>query len=148
MTPQELKTLILADATATSFFNAGNDGECAAHMVANYTERRTYQATKLQLYVSFGFARGLEIMETLRYYGSDSSPAPSQKIAFKEIVDLLESQNASRAPDLGLPETDSMLAGWVTLGIITSGERSTLINLGKQPLSVTAQDVEFARTRI
>ena len=148
MTPQELKTLILADATATSFFNGANDGKCAEYLRANYTEPKSYQVTKLQLYVSFGFTRGLAIMQTLRTLGGSSSPMPEKAAEFREIVDLLESQSAIRGPDLGISETGSMLSQWVSGSIITSEERDTLLALGKQPLSVTAQDVEFARTRI
>lgn len=148
MSPQELKTLILSDASATAFFNAGNDGGCAAYLRANYTEPRSYQITKLQLYLSFGFNRGLAIMQTLRTLGGPSSPVPEQSAVFREIVDLLESQSAERGPDLGLPETATMLSEWVSGSIITSQERDTLLALGKQPLSVTAAEVEYARLRI
>lgn len=148
MSPQELKTLILSDATATAFFNAGDDGRCAAHLQANYTEPRSFQITKLQIYVSFGFTRGLEIMQTLRSLGGPASPVPEQAVAFREIVDLLESQSAARGPDLGLPETATMLSQWVGSNIITSSERDTLLALGRQPLSVTPAEVEYARLRI
>lgn len=147
MSPQELKALILSDTAATALYNAGNDGECAAYLRANYTEPRKYQITKLQLYASFGIVRGLTIMQTLRALGGPSSAMPEQAVMFREIVDLLESQNADRGPDLGLPETGYMLEQWVQAGILTSQERDTLVALGRQPLSVTPAEIEYARLR-
>jgi hypothetical protein len=145
MTPQSLKALILADAAAAVLFAAGKDGECAEYLRANYQEPRSYQVTKLQLHLSFGLARGVQIMQSLR---SISQSQAAEAPLFAELVDLLESQNASRGPDLGLAETEVLLSGWQQAGIITAGEKAVLLALGKQPLSVSAQQVEFARTRI
>lgn len=124
-----LRSELTTDPLSRDYSGMSDTAAASSLNTANRVVRQQYMMTRRQLHVSFGFIRGVQILETLKAIGqSQDASAP----LVREVVAMLYDDVGL---DIGHPDAETLLAGWVAAGIVTQAEADTLLALGRATVS-------------
>jgi hypothetical protein len=149
MSPQELKTLILSDASATAFFNAKDDSACAARcMVIADPVRKKLQRSRLGLIDLYTKSIGLsgavlanQVLDTI------ASVAVSNSLVAKVYAFTETGTHPDSLLDWGEEAVQAILLSSVNQGGcgLTQEQLAPLLQETFIPPAITPAQVELAR---
>ena len=142
MTPTELKALIESDDTAAALLLAANDAGCAdrCNQIAPAKQRRVPNIEIKRHAILSGYWPPVTIASE-----RETQNAQLRGLALS-VGAWINDVNATT--DFELPEVQAMIDGLVTAGLMTAEQSASLLALGYEPEVITAQEVEFVRTRL
>lgn len=138
MTPAELRTAIMADATAAAYAAAGSDSDCAARLSAilPLVQRPVSNVDIKRHGVLSGYWSAVVIAAD-----SEQTPTQTRGLAISAHAWISDTQATT---DFSLPAVQTMLSELVTAGLMTEAQRDELLTMSYQSQTVTAEEVSAA----
>jgi len=139
MTPEQLKTLIESDATATALFSAGNDNDAATRLtaIAPMVQRLVPNVDVKRHAILNGYWAAVTI----------AGEATNTVLQVRGLAISVGAwvNEVSATTDFSLPQVQAMLAGLLASGLMTAEQQASLIALASVPQVITPNDVSATR---
>jgi len=139
MTPEQLKTLIDSDATATALFTAGNDNDAATRLtaIAPMVQRLVPNVDVKRHAIIDGYWAAVVI----------AGEATNTDLAVRGLAISVGAwiNEVSATTDFSLPQVQTMLGGLLASGLMTAEQQASLIALASVPQVITPNDVSATR---
>lgn len=151
MTPDQLKTLIESDATATALMAAKDDAACASrcvviapwiHKEKTFVERELFQTLTPMV--------AEPLLQKIEAFAAAATPPFTQNNALALIVKrgIKWIQTSEGGWNFGSTTTLDMVGALLSAAVITQADYDAIISLTLVPQTITSIEVEYVRTRI
>lgn len=139
MTPEDIRTAVLANQALKSMAESGNDSGIAAAISATVT--RDFRLTSGYVLDLFGPLRGAAIMTGLRAASAVQSELGA---ALREILRLMDRDSSDAGVNLGHPSMGTILAALVGASLVTQQEADTVAQLATKTVHPSVSEVSDA----
>lgn len=143
MTPDQIRSIILASEELKSLAREGRDGELARHAALSESVGIEYRLTSRGVNDIFGLLRGAAIMAALRAKAQEATPAGvliSEMLSLMDIRQIGENQGV----DLNHADAPTLIGLLVSEGIITSDEAALVLGKARTLRQPSVDEISAA----